>query len=368
MVEKSVNINIDYLKSFTIKVFESLGVPSEDSKIVSEILAASDLRGITSHGVQRLKMYYNRIKAKQTNPITKIDIIKETPTTALIDGNLGMGHVISYKAMNMAIEKAKKYGMGSVAVKNSTHFGIAGYYPLMATKQGCVGLTATNARPTITPTFGVEPQLGTNPLAYGFPTDEEFPFILDCATSIAQRGKIEVYDRINKSLPEGWVISNNGEYITDATEALNALTNKTASLLPLGGEGETLGGHKGYGYATVVELLSAAFQQGMFLQMLSGIDESGNKIRYPLGHFFMAIDVEAFCTLDDFKKSAGDIMRALRKSNKAPGKERIFTAGEKEFESEKLVNSNGLELNKSIQEDLKFLKTELNLDNFEFNF
>lgn len=230
-----------------------------------------------------------------------------------------MGHVIGKKAMQIAIDKAKKYGMGMVAVRNSNHYGIAGYYALMAIEEGMIGITGTNARPSVAPTFGVENMLGTNPLTFGIPTDEEFPFLLDCATSVSQRGKIEMYDRANKDIPVGWVIDENGNYRTDTKQVLIDLTRGKAALTPLGGIGEEGAGYKGYGYATIVEILSSALQEGAFLKMLSGFDENGNKVPYRLGHFFIAIDISSFTELEKFKRIAGDILRQLRASKKNAG-------------------------------------------------
>src|SRR5699024_3496577 len=206
---------------------------------------------------------------------------------------------------------------------------IAGYYATMATEQNMIGITGTNARPSIAPTFGTENMLGTNPLTFGIPTDEEFPFVLDCATSIMQRGKIEVYARTGQDTPEGTVIGTDGSPLTDSADILKKLTSGEAALAPLGGIGEELGGYKGYGYATVVEILSAALQGGNFLKMLSGIGENNEKIPYGLGHFFIAIDTEAFVGAESFKKTTGDILRQLRGSKLVPGEERIYTAGEK---------------------------------------
>ncbi|MHA1839746.1 MAG: Ldh family oxidoreductase, partial [Candidatus Ranarchaeia archaeon] len=203
------------LRQFMIDVFEGIGCPSRDAKICADVLITSDLRGIDSHGVGRLKMYYDRVRAGIQSPITKIDVVKEGPTTLVLDGNLGMGHVIGHHAMKETIKKAQRYGLGATAVRNSTHYGIAGYYALMAVEAGMIGITCTNARPSIAPTFGVEPMLGTNPLTFGVPTDEDFPFVFDAATSITQRGKIEVFDRIQRHIPEGWVIDGNGHPLTD---------------------------------------------------------------------------------------------------------------------------------------------------------
>jgi LDH2 family malate/lactate/ureidoglycolate dehydrogenase len=312
-------------------------------------------------------MYYDRIKAGIYEVETKIDIVKDGPTTALLDGNCGMGHVIAYKAMKMTIEKAKKYGLGAVAVRNSTHFGIAGYYSLMAIKEGMIGLAVTNARPSIPPTFGVEPMLGTNPLTIGAPTDEDFPFLLDAATSIIQRGKVELYERTNKPLPQNTVIDEKGGFITDAGVILNKMLERKAALLPLGGKGEATAGYKGYGYATVVELLSSALQNGIFLRDTLGVEEDGQK-RLKVGHFFLAINIESFSGLDLFKKTAGSIMRDLRSSPIEPGESQIYTAGEKEHSAEQERSKIGIPLNNSLQEDLKIMQKELNLDNYNFPF
>jgi len=326
MAGKTNIVSWDLITSFVIDAFVGYGVPEEDAKICADILLESDKRGIESHGVNRLKpIYLDRIKAGIINPVTDFEIIRETPTTAVVDGNNGMGQVVGCKSMQMAIEKAKKYGMGMVAARNSNHYGIAGYYATMATDAGCIGITGTNARPSIAPTFGVQNMLGTNPLTFGMPTDEDFPFVLDCATSITQRGKIEYYARLGMPTPAGMVIGRDGEPKTDSEQIFVDLNTGDAALAPLGGIGEELGGYKGYGYATVVEILSAALQQGNFLTMLSGIGQNGEEIPYRLGHFFIAIDTEAFMGLDEFKKTCGDILRELRASAKAPGHDRIYT-------------------------------------------
>ncbi|MFW9996017.1 MAG: Ldh family oxidoreductase [Candidatus Odinarchaeota archaeon] len=352
--EKYIDVKI--LRNFMNDVFTGIGVPEEDARICSDVLMASDLRGIESHGVQRLKMYYDRIKAGVQNAITDIKVVQETPTTARLDAGHGMGHVAAYRGMEIAIKKAREYGTGAVSVGNSTHYGIAGYYPMMAIKEGMIGITCTNARPSIAPTFGIEPMMGTNPLTIGIPTDEEFPFLYDGATSITQRGKIEVLARTATPVPEGWVIQETGELATDSVKTLDGLTKGIAALLPLGGAGETLGGHKGYGYAAAVEILSAALWGGPYMKDLT----LGKG--YQLGHFFMAINVSAFIDLADFKKRAGDICRALRKSKKAPGQDKIYTAGEKEYYLELERQKTGIPVNESILKDLLIMQKELGLD------
>lgn len=368
MKEQAAYLPVETLKKFMKDVFLGLGVPNEDADICTEVLITSDLFGIESHGVGRLKMYYDRIRDGIQKPATKYQVIKETETTALIDGNHGMGQVIAYQSMEMAIAKAREYGMGSVAVRNSTHYGIAGYYPLMAVKAGQIGLTVTNARPSIAPTFGVEPMLGTNPLTFGLPTDEAFPFLIDCATSISQRGKIEVLARAEEDTPAGWAIDKNGRPVTDTAKLLKDLTTDDAALLPVGGFGELLGGHKGYGWATLVEILSAALQDGACMKQLKGFDENGKKVPYKLGHFFMAIDIEHFLPITVFKKIAGNILRQLRNSKKAPGERRIYTAGEKEFESRDKVLREGVPVNKNLQKDILKMQSELGLTQYNFQF
>ncbi|MFW9783292.1 MAG: Ldh family oxidoreductase [Candidatus Heimdallarchaeota archaeon] len=365
--DDEVFLKHNVLRNFMRDVFIGLEVPEKDANIIADVLITSDLRGVDSHGIQRCKMYYDRIKAGIYNPNTEIEIITDNAATAVIDGHCGMGHVIAFKAMKLAIEKAKNYGLGAVAVRNSTHFGIAGYYSLMAIEEGMIGFVTTNTRPAVPPTFGVEPMLGTNPLTYGAPTDEEFPFLMDAATSIIQRGKVEVYNRIHRPLPSGLIISNNGNSKTDPGVVLNKLLNRSAALLPLGGEGEATSGHKGYGYATFAEILSAALQDGIYLRDTAGVVEDGQK-RLKVGHFFLAINIANFLPLDRFKQLTGNIMRDLRSSKLAPGKDKIFTAGEKEYLSEVERRKKGIPINKSLQTDIKTMQNELGLDEYEFPF
>ena len=369
MQNKIYYIDADTLEKFMMDVFKGVGVPEEEAAICAEVLITSDKRGIDSHGVGRLKpIYYDRIKQGIQYPITKFEVVSEGPTTAVIDGHDGMGQVIAKKSMALAIEKAKKYGMGMVVARNSTHFGIAGYYAMMAAEAGMIGMTGTNARPSIAPTFGVENMLGTNPLTFAMPTDEEFPFVLDCATSITQRGKIEVYDRLGKELPPGWVISQDGQPETDAHQVLADLVKGSAALTPLGGIGEDLAGYKGYGYATVVEILSAALQSGAFLKGLLGLDTNGKPQPYHLGHFFLAIQISQFTELENFKKTTGEILRALRASKKAPGQSRIYTAGEKEYLAWQERKVKGIPINVALQNDIRQLIKELKLTTYKFPF
>jgi LDH2 family malate/lactate/ureidoglycolate dehydrogenase len=361
-------VDFDSLENFMVDVFKGIGVPEEDARICADVLITSDKRGIDSHGIGRLKpIYYDRIKAGTQSPKTDMEIVKDGPTTAVIDGHNGMGQVIAKKSMALAIEKAKKMGLGMVAVRNSTHYGIAGYYVLMAIEAGMIGISGTNARPSIAPTFGVENMLGTNPLTFGMPSDEEFPFVLDCATSITQRGKIEFYDRAEKEIPPGWVIGQDGKTRTDTHQILQDLKTGKAALAPLGGIGEETAGYKGYGYSAVVEILSAALQNGKFLKMLSGV-EDGKPVPINLGHFFIAINVSSFIELELFKKISGDILRSLRSSKKAPEAERIYTAGEKEYLTWLERKGKGAPINQNLQQQIITLKEELGLTQYKFPF
>ncbi len=364
-----VNVPWELMESFVKEAFVGYGVPKKDAQICTDVLIEADRRGIESHGVNRFKpIYIDRIKAGIQKPVTEIEILKETHTTAVLDAHHGMGQVAGVRAMEMAIQKAKQYGMGMVAVRNSTHYGIAGYFTSMAIDNGCVGITGTNARPSIAPTFGVQNMLGTNPLTIGFPTDEEFPFNLDCATSIIQRGRIEYYARIGQDCPKGTVIDQDGNALTDSPSILKALTAGDAALTPLGGIGEELAGYKGYGYAVAVEVLSAALQAGTYLTDLDNKDKDGNQKPYQLGHFFIAIDTEAFMGLDTFKTTAGNIMRALRASRKAPGQERIYTAGEKEYLTWLERKDKGLPVSRGVQPELIAVRDELGLNQYVFPF
>ena len=353
---------------FMIDVFKEYGVPEEDAKICADVLLESDRRGIESHGCNRFKpIYIDRIKRGTLLPTTEIEILKETPTTVVMDAHDGMGMVASHKMMKMLIEKAKTYGMAGGAIRNSTHYGIAGYWATMASDEGLIGITGTNARPSIAPTFGVDNMMGTNPLTFALPTDEEFPFCLDCATSIVQRGKIEYYAREGKDTPAGMVVSRDGTALTDSEEILKALVDETAALAPLGGIGEELAGYKGYGYAAVVEILSAALSGGQFMKALTGVSPEGKPQMYHLGHFFFVVDPEAYMGLDTFKKTAGEICRALRNSQKAPGESRIYTAGEKEYDVWKFRKDKGVPVGAAVQKDIIEVRDELNLS-YHFDF
>jgi L-2-hydroxycarboxylate dehydrogenase (NAD+) len=367
-MEDKATIPVNIIHDFMVDVFVGLGTPPEDGRICADVLIASDLRGIESHGVGRLKYYYDRIQAGVQFTKTEMEIVKETETTAVIDGHHGMGHVISHRAMRLAMDKAKRVGLGAVTVRNGTHFGIAGYYPLMAAQEGMMGLCVTNARPAQSPTFGTEPMLGTNPIAFAAPSDLDYSFCFDAATSISQRGKVEVAARAGKPLPEGVIIDPEGQPLTDPERILADLGKATAAFLPLGGAGEQLAGYKGYSLAAMVEILSASLCGGVFMKDLLGFAPDGSRRPYMLGHFFLAIDVEHFIPLELSKQITGAIMRTLQDSRKAPGQDRIYVAGEKEHERESSVRDLGVPVNQNLRRELQIMRDKLGIAGYEAYF
>ena len=363
-------VPFELMERFVVDVFKGVGVPEADARRCADVLLTADLRGIDSHGIGRLKpIYYDRIvKDRIQEPVTRFEVVSDRKATAVVDGHHGMGMVIAARCMEMAIEKARAYGVGVVVARHSTHYGFAAYYPLMAVKQDLIGFTSTNARPSIAPTFGVENMLGTNPLVFAMPTDEPFAFTNDYATSISQRGKIEEYARADRELPPGWVIGPDGRTKTNPHEVLDDLIHDRAALTPVGGIGEEGGGYKGYGFATVAELLSAALQQGCFLKQLSGFDAAGRPAPHNLGHFFMAVDIAAFTEPAAFKKTTGDILRALRASRKAPGAQRIYTCGEKEYLAQQERAARGVPVGRVLQRQMQQMRDELGLSDYRFPF
>ena len=361
-------VSWDLMNSLLIDAFKGYGVPEADAKICADVLLESDRRGIESHGCNRFKpIYIDRIVNGTLLPETKMDIVKDTPTTVVMDANNGMGMVASYHMMEMLIEKAAKYGMAGGAVYNSTHYGIAGYWTTMAEKAGMIGITGTNARPSVAPTWGVEPMMGTNPLTFTMPTDEEFPFNFDCATSTIQNGKIEFYARSGKPTPEGLVVTRDGGTMSDSAKILTEMRAGNCALLSVGGLGEATGGYKGYGFTTIVEILSAALAGGPYLKDLSGKAPDGSSQMYRLGHFFFVINPEFFMGLDTFKKTAGGICRGLRNSQKAPGAERIYTAGEKEWLAWQERKDKGVPVGETIQKEIIEVRDKLGLP-YHFDF
>ena len=361
-------VSWDLIVPFIGDAFVGVGVPRADAEVCADVLLESDRRGIESHGVNRFKpIYYDRIRDGIQQPVTNLEIVKKTPTTAIVDGHDGMGQVVGKRSMELAIEMAGQYGMGCVAAKNSTHFGIAGYYATMATKAGCVAFVGTNARPSTAPTFGVENMMGTNPFTIGLPTDEDFDFLLDGATSLTQRGKVEYYARMGLPTPEGTVIDRDGKIVTDSEAILKGLSDGSMALTTVGGAGEGLGGYKGYGFASAVEILSAAFTASSYMRMLTGY-QGGKKVPFHLGHYFIAINTEAFDGEASFRQTAGSICRELRASKKAKGHDHIYTPGEKEYLAWQARKNTGVAINSSVQKELLTVRDEMGLTKYRFPF
>jgi LDH2 family malate/lactate/ureidoglycolate dehydrogenase len=357
-----VQVPFQDLELFVAAVFAALGVPADEAGLCADVVIAADRWGIASHGVNRVKpYYYDRIRSGLQSPVTHLEVVRDGPTTAVVDGHHGMGQVIASRCMDLAVAKARRFGMGMVAVRNSTHYGIAGYYAWRATEAGLIGICGSNARPCVAPTHATEGLLGTNAVAVGMPTDEPFPFLFDGATSITQRGKIEVDARFGRPTRDGVVIGADGACRTDSSGILRDLPQGLAALLPVGGADEETGSHKGYGASTVVELLSAALQSGRYLRMLSGIGPDGAPSSLGLGHFFLAIDPAAFVPLDEFRRTVGNILRELRAARRSPGSDRVYTAGEKEYEAWLARRDTGLFLNASVRAELVAMRDALGL-------
>jgi L-2-hydroxycarboxylate dehydrogenase (NAD+) len=264
-----LRVQADALKSFCVRVFRRMGVPPEDAGITADVLVTADLRGIASHGVARLRRYVEGLGKCMMLPRPDVQVMRETPTTALIDAGAGLGQPVSYRAMQRAIQMAQEMGSGFVTVRNSNHYGIAGYYAMMALEHNCIGISMTNADVLVVPTFGRNALLGTNAMAVAAPAGKERPFVLDMATSTVPRGKLEVYDRLEKPMPLGWATDEHGRATSGAHQVLENLKKRTGGgLLPLGGEGELLSGHKGYGLALLVDILCAVLSGAAYADLV----------------------------------------------------------------------------------------------------
>ncbi len=327
-----VRVNIDGLHKFVSNVFLKLNVTEEDAGIVADVLIRADRRGIESHGVARLTRYINGIKNGIMNPRPSIKTLKETPVSLLVDGDAGLGQIVAYKTTKRCIEKAKDAYMCFAAIRNSNHYGIAGYYSLMAYESGLVGISMTNSAPLVVPTNGKDAVLGTNPISVAVPAGEQVPYVLDMATSTVPRGKLEVYNRKGKTIPSSWATDANGNPTTNPAEVLeNLLSRAGGGLLPLGGGEEETGGHKGYGLSLLVDIATGVFSGGSF-----GLRVYGKKGAPPdVCHFIGAMRPDTFVEEDVLKNQMDSLVKMLKESQKREGKERIYIHGEKEFENEK---------------------------------
>lgn len=350
-------VRIEPLRKFALEVFTKLGMSEDNAEITTYVLLASDRRGIASHGVARLKRYMDGIQKGTMKPKAEPTIIKETPTTLLIDGNAGLGQVISVKAMRKVIEKAEASGMAAAVIRNSNNYGIAGYCAMMALEHDLIGFSATNSAPLVLPTFGKDAALGTNPIAIAVPALEERPFVLDMSTSIVPRGKLEVYSRLGKEMPQTWATDETGVSTTDPARVLkNLLERAGGGLAPLGGTGEEGRGYKGYDLAAVVEILSG----GLSLASM-GTEVYSRKGEPPdVCHFLAALDPAAFGDIAEFKKRMDSFIRMLKDTPKAEGAERIWVAGEKEAEAE-ARNQTEVDIDDPTLENLHKIAEELGL-------
>jgi LDH2 family malate/lactate/ureidoglycolate dehydrogenase len=328
---KFQKIKVKNLEKFVTECFIKSGMSEEDAKITADVLISSDKRGIASHGVARLKRYTDGIKKGVMKPTAKFEILKETANTLLISGNDGLGQPVSYKVMKLVIEKAKKNNVAFAAIRNSNHYGIAGYYSMMALKEDLIGISMTNSFPLVVPTYGKNALLGTNPISVAAPSNKEIPFLLDMATSTVPRGKLEVYERQKKKIPDFWATDTTGHPTDDPGLVLNNVKNKLGGgLLPLGGATEETGGHKGYGLAMIVEILTGILSGGAFGPFVYGkANEPAN-----VCHFLGAINIEAFIPLQEFKNALDTLISILHNSEKAAGQQKISIHGEKEFKLE----------------------------------
>jgi len=329
------------LHDWMIQFFLKLGVPAADAETATEILLAADLRGVDSHGIIRIHSYYgSRILKGLVNPTSPYEVIKETPTTALIDGGNGLGMVVSKHAMNMCIDKAKTSGMAMVTVRNSNHYGIAGYYAMMALPHNMIGISFTNSQPLVAPTYGRKAILGTNPIAVAVPSENEAPYVLDMATSIVPIGRITVYDKAGKEIPAGWGIDQDGAVTTHPREVLQG-----GALMPLGGI-DLMRGYKGYGLSLLVDIFSGVLSGAAVGEDVAHSNVPGQGAN--VGHFFAAISIEHFRPVIDFKAQMDYLLRMLKDSPKAVGQERIYVAGEKEFENVARLEREGIPLLKAV--------------------
>lgn len=347
------------LKNFATQVFIKIGCPEQEAKQAADVLVSADLRGVDSHGVARLSGYIRLHEKKRLNATPDIKTVHETPSTAVVDGDLGLGLVVGPHAMKVAIEKAKQVGSGWVAVKNSNHYGIAGYHAMMALDSDCIGISLTNASPLVSPTFSKERLLGTNPISIAIPTKHQPPFVLDMATTTAANGKLEVLQRKNMDAPEGWLQDKEGHITTDAKGLM-----KGGAMRPLGGERKH-GSHKGYALGAVVDILSAVLSGANYgpwvPPFVAFIDPAPNPVGDGLGHFFGAMRIDAFRDGEEFKSHMDNWIERFRRSETVNPTEKVLIPGDPEREIAQERLKNGIDLLEPVVEDLKELGNKLNV-------
>lgn len=337
-------------RAFCRKVFQGYGFNQKESEQITDVLLAADLSGIESHGIQRLIRYHTEITGGLVDLSAQPEIVKETPLTATIEGHNAMGQTLSVRAMEMAIEKAKQYGIGMVAVRNSNHFGIAGYYTQMAAREGLIGVCMTNTESILVPTFGRQAMLGTNPIAFSMPASP-VPFTFDAATTVVPRGKLEVYAKRDGTIPDGWALDENGHPSNDAQRVLGNINQKSGGgILPLGGPGEDTSGHKGYGFAMLCEICTGILSGGLTSNYLNRAKDGAKTC-----HFFMAMDYGMFGQKQELEDHLSVFLQQLRDSDKAEGCQRIYTHGEKEFESRQRVLAEGIPVNEKTYGEMEMI-------------
>lgn len=338
------------LKKFSKEIFKKLGLKDEYAEIISKVLITTDLRGISSHGVARIPIYAKRINMGLINPTPQIKTLRENSTSALLDADNGMGQIASYQAMELCIKKAKEHGMGSIGVTNSNHFGINAFYSMMASKENLIGMVFTNASPLMIPFGGREKLLGSNPLSIAIPAGNEPDVVIDMATSVTARGKIEIAARKGEKIPEGWAIDSEGNATVDPQKALSG------SLLPFGGP-------KGYGLAIFVDIVSGIMTGSCFgsnCGSLFGDMDRPQKI----GHFFMAINIENFMEIKEFKDRMDCMIQNIKNSKKAVGFDRIYMPGEIEYDKNMELLERGITVNEKVMNQLKDLAESLEISDF----
>lgn len=348
------------LKAFTMAMFEKHGFSEDDSRCIAEVLLSADLFGIESHGIQRLIRYHKALLSGEVQRGLNTKTIHETPISAVLDAGQSMGHIVGIHAMDLAIEKAKLAGIGMVAVRNSSHYGIAGYYTTRALDADFIGLCLTNTEAIAPPTFGRRPMLGTNPIAFAMPADP-IPFWFDASTTVVPLGKMEVYKKQEKPLPTEWAVDSDGQETRDAAKVISNLrSGRNGGLLPLGGWGETHGGHKGYGLSVMVDLCTAVLSGGMTAPHMKGEDGEHTC------HFFCAMDYGVFGDKAQIRMDTSRLLQELRESPKAAGQARIYTHGEKAWESKAKKLFEGIGVQQKTMEEIYSIASDLKLDFYAF--
>jgi len=341
------------LFDFTQEVFLHMGCPPKDAKLAAEVLLEADLRGVDSHGVARLSGYVRLWEAGRINVKPQLRIVHETPSTATVDGDSGLGLVIAPRAMDIAIDKANQVGTGWVSVKNSNHFGIAGYHAMEALSSDMIGLAMTNASPLVAPTHSVDRMLGTNPIAVAVPTMKQPPFVADFATASAANGKLEMLQRKNKKAPVGWIQTASGERSTNAHELKDG-----GALLPLGSD-RTHGSHKGYALGAIVDIFSAVLSGANYgpwvPPFVSFLPLAENPVGEGIGHFLGAMRIDAFRPADEFKENMDKWIETFRNAKVKKGEKAVLIPGDPERETTDKRLKNGIPLLEPVERDLETL-------------